>query len=210
MMRANPKLTKVTAPRLGRTAAASNAPMVMKTAEANRTAIHGKSGFSRWGNLKKANDSSRPVRIPNQAAITRRKRRDLCIGTAAFDDSARSCVVSSSGFNQSSVVPQGMTISHDPGLGPHLGIRDGAVTGRSSGENVASPRSCRRFFTCYSVDYSLIIMEVLQRLFEQRFHAAPDVIQPLQGELGGSGRKIIRLAAGSQSAIGILYGVREE
>ena len=33
---------------------------------------------------------------------------------------------------------------------------------------------------------------------------------PLQGELGGSGRKIIRLANERSSAIGILYGVREE
>jgi len=33
---------------------------------------------------------------------------------------------------------------------------------------------------------------------------------PLQGELGGSGRKIIRLANEKHRAIGILYGVREE
>jgi len=35
-------------------------------------------------------------------------------------------------------------------------------------------------------------------------------MQPLQGELGGSGRKIIRLASEKISAIGILYDVREE
>jgi aminoglycoside/choline kinase family phosphotransferase len=35
-------------------------------------------------------------------------------------------------------------------------------------------------------------------------------VQPLQGELGGSGRKIIRLSAKNVSAIGILYDVREE
>ena len=35
-------------------------------------------------------------------------------------------------------------------------------------------------------------------------------MQPLQGELGGSGRKIIRLANEKNTAIGILYGVREE
>jgi aminoglycoside/choline kinase family phosphotransferase len=35
-------------------------------------------------------------------------------------------------------------------------------------------------------------------------------VQPLQGELGGSGRKIIRLSNDKASAIGILYGVREE
>ena len=35
-------------------------------------------------------------------------------------------------------------------------------------------------------------------------------VTPLQGKLGGSGRKIIRLSAGASSAIGILYDVREE
>jgi aminoglycoside/choline kinase family phosphotransferase len=53
-------------------------------------------------------------------------------------------------------------------------------------------------------------MDVLQKLFEQRFHTPATQIQPLQGELGGSGRKIIRLANDQVSAIGILYGVREE
>ncbi|MGD1023529.1 MAG: RNase adapter RapZ [Candidatus Sulfotelmatobacter sp.] len=53
-------------------------------------------------------------------------------------------------------------------------------------------------------------MDVLQKLFEQRFHTPAARIQALQGELGGSGRKIIRLANDQVSAIGILYGVREE
>lgn len=53
-------------------------------------------------------------------------------------------------------------------------------------------------------------MNVLERLFEQHFHVPPARIQPLQGELGGSGRKIIRLSSDKQSAIGILYNVREE
>src|SRR5712692_10514193 len=53
-------------------------------------------------------------------------------------------------------------------------------------------------------------LEVLKKLFEQHFHAPPEHIQPLQGELGGSGRKIIRLASSKDRAIGILYGVREE
>jgi aminoglycoside/choline kinase family phosphotransferase len=53
-------------------------------------------------------------------------------------------------------------------------------------------------------------MDVLNKLFEKHFHAPPERIQPLQGELGGSGRKIIRLSRGKHSAIGILYGVREE
>src|SRR6202162_5365869 len=53
-------------------------------------------------------------------------------------------------------------------------------------------------------------MDVLKKLFEQRFHTSPALIQPLQGELGGSGRKIVRLAADAVSTIGILYGIREE
>ena len=53
-------------------------------------------------------------------------------------------------------------------------------------------------------------MGVLKKLFEQHFHASPDRILPLQGDLGGSGRKIIRLANERDRAIGILYGVREE
>ncbi len=53
-------------------------------------------------------------------------------------------------------------------------------------------------------------MEVLKRLFEQHFHAPVDRAEPLQGQLGGSGRKIIRLANETISAIGILYNVREE
>jgi aminoglycoside/choline kinase family phosphotransferase len=53
-------------------------------------------------------------------------------------------------------------------------------------------------------------MDVLKKLFEQHFHQAVARVQPLQGELGGSGRKIIRLAGEHCSAIGILYGVREE
>jgi aminoglycoside/choline kinase family phosphotransferase len=53
-------------------------------------------------------------------------------------------------------------------------------------------------------------MDVLQTLFERHFHVQPARIQPLQGELGGSGRKIIRLSTAKESAIGILYNVREE
>ncbi len=53
-------------------------------------------------------------------------------------------------------------------------------------------------------------MDVLNRLFEEHFHWPVKRIQPLQGELGGSGRKIIRLSNERSSAIGILYGVREE
>ncbi len=53
-------------------------------------------------------------------------------------------------------------------------------------------------------------MEVLTRLFEQHFHSAVERVQPLQGQLGGSGRKIIRLSNEKLSAIGILYDVRGE
>jgi aminoglycoside/choline kinase family phosphotransferase len=53
-------------------------------------------------------------------------------------------------------------------------------------------------------------MDVLKRLFEQHFHVPADHVQPLQGQLGGSGRAIVRLAGGEFSAIGILYPVREE
>jgi aminoglycoside/choline kinase family phosphotransferase len=53
-------------------------------------------------------------------------------------------------------------------------------------------------------------MDVLRRLFEQRFHRPAEQVRPLQGQLGGSGRAILRLSAGADSAIGIQYAVREE
>src|SRR6201982_3862990 len=53
-------------------------------------------------------------------------------------------------------------------------------------------------------------MDVLNRLFEEHFRSPVTRVQPLQGELGGSGRKIIRLSGENHSAIGVLYGVREE
>src|SRR5438445_29357 len=53
-------------------------------------------------------------------------------------------------------------------------------------------------------------LDILKQLFEQHFHASPERVVPLQGELGGSGRKIIRLVNKKHRAIGILYGVREE
>src|ERR1700680_562458 len=53
-------------------------------------------------------------------------------------------------------------------------------------------------------------MDVLKKLFEQHFHSPVERIQPLQGQLGGSGRNIIRLSNAERSAIGIIYGVREE
>jgi aminoglycoside/choline kinase family phosphotransferase len=53
-------------------------------------------------------------------------------------------------------------------------------------------------------------IDVLKKLFEQHFHAPASRLQPLQGDLGGSGRKIIRLSNEKSTAIGVLYGVREE
>src|SRR5271157_6009097 len=53
-------------------------------------------------------------------------------------------------------------------------------------------------------------MEVLKKLFERHFRAPVVRVEPVQGQLGGSGRKIVRLSGGEKSAIGILYDVREE
>jgi aminoglycoside/choline kinase family phosphotransferase len=55
-----------------------------------------------------------------------------------------------------------------------------------------------------------ISMDVLKKLFEQHFHTPPARVQPLQGELGGSGRKIIRLSDDKATAVGIIYSGREE
>src|SRR5512142_2795781 len=53
-------------------------------------------------------------------------------------------------------------------------------------------------------------MDVLEKLFEQHFRSPVARAQPLQGQLGGSGRSIVRLSGGGNSAIGILHDVREE
>src|SRR5690348_2231618 len=53
-------------------------------------------------------------------------------------------------------------------------------------------------------------MEILKELFERHFGSPVETVKPVQGELGGSGRTILRLTAGPTSAIGVLYGVREE
>src|SRR5438046_9321687 len=57
---------------------------------------------------------------------------------------------------------------------------------------------------------SLGSMDVLKRLFHEHFHPPVESVHPLQGQLGGSGRAIARLANRSQSAIGVLHTVREE
>ena len=53
-------------------------------------------------------------------------------------------------------------------------------------------------------------MDILAEFFESHFRVRPTSVHPLQGELGGSGRKIIRLSNDRHSAIGIVYNVREE
>jgi len=53
-------------------------------------------------------------------------------------------------------------------------------------------------------------MDVLKQLFEQHFRSPVARVEPLQGQLGGSGRNILRLANDQHSAIGIRYDVREE
>ncbi|MBV9183751.1 MAG: phosphotransferase, partial [Acidobacteria bacterium] len=53
-------------------------------------------------------------------------------------------------------------------------------------------------------------MEILQQLFEHHFDTPLVESRPLQGQLGGSGRRIVRLIGENARAIGILYQVREE
>ena len=53
-------------------------------------------------------------------------------------------------------------------------------------------------------------MDALKRLFEQHFHFPAEHVRPLQGQLGGSGRIIVRLAGSGHTAVGILHSVREE
>jgi aminoglycoside/choline kinase family phosphotransferase len=53
-------------------------------------------------------------------------------------------------------------------------------------------------------------MEVLKKLYEQHFGSPAETAKPLQGQLGGSGRAIVRLSGPAGSAIGILYPIREE
>jgi aminoglycoside/choline kinase family phosphotransferase len=53
-------------------------------------------------------------------------------------------------------------------------------------------------------------MDVLKRLFEVHYGFPAEDLQPLQGQLGGSGRAIVRLAGEGISAIGVMYPVREE
>src|SRR5262245_6915352 len=54
------------------------------------------------------------------------------------------------------------------------------------------------------------LMEILNQLFEERFRTSAESVLPIQGQLGGSGRNIFRLVNGRHTAIGVIYGVREE
>jgi aminoglycoside/choline kinase family phosphotransferase len=62
----------------------------------------------------------------------------------------------------------------------------------------------------YRLASESVFMDVLKKLFEQHFHTPVEQVTPLQGQLSGSGRNIIRLSGGGSRAIGVLYGVREE
>src|SRR5579864_1598680 len=53
-------------------------------------------------------------------------------------------------------------------------------------------------------------MDVLKELFERHFRSPVARVQPLQGQLSGSGRRIMRFFGENATAIGILYEVREE
>ena len=53
-------------------------------------------------------------------------------------------------------------------------------------------------------------MDILEKLFERHFHSPAGTVQPLHGQLGGSARKILRLANDKFSAIGVLHAVRAE
>ena len=53
-------------------------------------------------------------------------------------------------------------------------------------------------------------IDVLKRLFERHFRRPVEHVQSLQGELGGSGRNILRLSAPGATAVGVLYDVRGE
>ncbi len=53
-------------------------------------------------------------------------------------------------------------------------------------------------------------IDILKQLFERHFGAPATGVSPLQGNLGASGRSIVRLSGGGHTAIGILYNVHEE
>jgi aminoglycoside/choline kinase family phosphotransferase len=54
------------------------------------------------------------------------------------------------------------------------------------------------------------LTEILSRLYLEHFKQPAKGMHPLQGELGGSGRRLVRLTGEPGSAIGVLYGVAAE
>src|SRR5690349_20747981 len=54
------------------------------------------------------------------------------------------------------------------------------------------------------------MMDVLKKVFEQHFHSPAGRVQPLHGQLGGSGRKLVRISNKEFRAIGVLYNEHEE
>ncbi len=50
----------------------------------------------------------------------------------------------------------------------------------------------------------------IRQIFEQHFGAPPTSVSPLQGNLGASGRQILRVSGDGHKAIGIVYDMREE
>lgn len=53
-------------------------------------------------------------------------------------------------------------------------------------------------------------MDILKQLFEKHYRFPAEQVQPLQGQLGGSGRLIVRLTGRAVSAIGVVHAVGEE
>ena len=53
-------------------------------------------------------------------------------------------------------------------------------------------------------------MNRLRQLFEHYFQIPVEQVEPLQGQLGGSGRIISRLRGGGRSAVGVVFNVHEE
>ena len=51
---------------------------------------------------------------------------------------------------------------------------------------------------------------IIRQMFEGHFGAPPTSVSSLQGDLGASGRNILRVSGHGHKAIGILYNVREE
>src|SRR4051812_326381 len=53
-------------------------------------------------------------------------------------------------------------------------------------------------------------MDALKNLFEKHFRAPVGHLESIQGQLGGSGRRIVRLTNQNISAIGVVHDVMEE